>query len=504
MKRLLYIACALGTLLAGCTETTEIGPGEYTEPANLGVSTDKLIFDVEGGIAAIVVATNLESWDFNTDGDWFTIEKKDNILEISAPINVTTGILNGSVVISGQRDGQVLSANVAISQGAERSMNLSAVETSNCYLVKTNGAYKFDASVKGNGKGDGQSTYIQKYGLEITGVTYADLLWEARNDGDKTMSREIIDGSPIYKDGYVSFRTGRSQGNAVISVKDVKGDILWSWHIWVSDDEVKVHDHTNATLRVVAQVMDRNLGALNNTPLDIDNRGMFYQWGRKDPFMPSRSPYVPNANGDNKPTYNLTNWEVGNGSGEWIFNGKMLPFTLVPGNIPNTVLNPMLFLQNYYSEYYDWYCASGDQAVTDSGLWDEKKTIFDPCPVGYRVPGKDIWGVPSGNKTITNAGGVSEYDENGENEKWDWNVFKDCGRIWKFTGDYYPAVGNVYYGSINNNTHNYASSQAFYWTCQRTPNRDSEASYAADFNLNWGQYRTMSHVFSAQVRCVKE
>jgi hypothetical protein len=202
-------------------------------------------------------------------------------------------------------------------------------------------------------------------------------------------------------------------------------------------------------------VDDRNLGALNNEPMDVDNRGMFYQWGRKDPFMPARSAYHADTDSNNIPAYNETNYEVGNGSGSWIFNATTLPLTTPPGNIPNAIQNPMTYLQPYYSDHYNWYCASKDEKVTHSGLWGPEKTIFDPCPVGYKVPGSNLWGIPSGNTSLRNGGPVEDYDENGVSDKWDWNKAEDCGRRWKNTGDYYPMVGNVYYLSINKTTHNY-------------------------------------------------
>lgn len=95
-----------------------------------------------------------------------------------------------------RENGDQVSATVSLVQRAERSINLSAEGTSNCYIAHTGKAYKFDASVKGNGKGDGRSNYIAAYGTGISGVAAAELLWESRNDGDKTMSREIIDGRP--------------------------------------------------------------------------------------------------------------------------------------------------------------------------------------------------------------------------------------------------------------------------------------------------------------------
>lgn len=499
------IAVMLAALSSGCSETTEIGPGEPAVPAYVEVSTDKLIFDSDGGVASLAVATNAAGWDYAGTGDWFTVTRKDdNTLTVDASINTAPEALTGAIVISGEKDGEQVSATVTLVQRAERSVNLSADGTSNCYIARTGKAYKFDATVKGNGKGDGRSEYIAAYGVEISGIASADLLWESRNDGDKTMSREIIDGAPSYKNGYVAFSTGRSQGNAVIAVKDIYGDILWSWHIWVCDDEITSHDHINSAREVAAQIMDRNLGALNNKPMDIDNRGMFYQWGRKDPFTPSRSPYNEEAHGGNVPEYNKANYEIGNGTGAWLLHEKALPLTTPPGNIPYSILNPMTFLQPYFSDNYNWYCASTVENVAHSDLWGAEKTIFDPCPVGYKVPGRDLWGIPSGNTSLRNGGPMEDYDENGVSDKWDWNKGEKCGRCWKYTGDYYPMVGNIYYTSINQTTHNYASGQAFYWTCAPTPETNKADSYRQDFNENWAIYQTGAHVYSAQIRCVKE
>lgn len=506
MKYIIYsIAAALAAILAGCTETTKIGPEQPENPAYVEVSSDKLIFDSDGGIASVAVATNAGQWDYVSTGDWFAVTRRDNnTLAVEASINAGPETLTGNIVVSGEKDGTQVTATVTLVQRADRSVNLSAEGTSNCYIARTGKAYKFDATVKGNGKGDGRSEYIAAYGVGISGIAAAELLWEARNDGDKTMSREIIDGAPVYKNGYVAFSTGRSQGNAVIAVKDINGNILWSWHIWVCDDEITSHDHVNPAEQVVAQIMDRNLGALNNEPMNIDNRGMFYQWGRKDPFTPSRSPYYEDANSGNIPAYNQTNYEVGNGSGSWLLHEKALPLTTPPGNIPHSILNPMAYLQPYYSDNYNWYCASKEENIAHSDLWGAEKTIFDPCPVGYKVPGRDIWGIPSGNTSLRNGGPAEDYDENGVSEKWDWNKAEKCGRYWKHTGDYYPMVGNLYYTSINQTTHNYTSGQAFYWTCAPTPATTSADSYRQDFNENWALYQTGAHVYSAQIRCVKE
>ena len=502
MKKYIYILTVLCGLATACSETTKIGPEEYPSPAKIEVSSTKVIFDADGGSVAVIVAANTDGWDYQPDGDWFTVtQKDDNTLEITAPINGTPGLLTGKVTVSGQKGDQTVTAVVDLTQRAERSTNLSAAGTANCYIVHTNKPYKFLATIKGNGntEGDGRSTYLQLHGIDIKGIAYADLLWETRNDGDRTMAREIIDGSPIYRDGYVSFSTGRSQGNALIAVRDIAGNVLWSWHIWVCDDEITSHYHLNAPENIIAEVMDRNLGAMNNNPMDIGNRGMSYQWGRKDPFPPARSPYVDDA--IDEVANNETNAEVGNGTGTWQFHVTAPPLVSVPGNIPYCIQNPMSFLVPYYNDVYEWYCMTTDVTVTDSGLWGDKKTIFDPCPPGYKVPGKDMWGIPAGNQKISTGGKPEEYDENGQSDLYDWNIFKDGGRTWKHTGDYYPAAGTVAI-TANSIPHHNTGIYGFYWTTQKYA--DGARWYRVDFTPYWAEYFSAAPIFSAQIRCVKE
>ena len=87
-----------------------------------------------------------------------------------------------------------------------------------------------------------------------------------------------------YSNGEITFRATDRKGNAVIAAKDAAGNILWSWHIWLTDQPVEHVYKNNA-----GTVMDRNLGATSATPGDIGALGLLYQWGRKDPFLGSSS-----------------------------------------------------------------------------------------------------------------------------------------------------------------------------------------------------------------------
>ena len=490
-------------MAAGCTETSKVAPEEYKAPLFLQSSDTKIVFDREGGKALVTMATNAESWSWAAkSGDWFAVSvDTDSCLVVEAQAN-NGPVRTDEIIITAAKGDESKEVSLKVTQRTDDATNLSAAGTANCYIARTNGSYKFRADIKGNGGNDGKTEYIKTEGLEIKGAVYSDLLWEARNDGDRSMSYEIIDGTPSYYGGYISFSTGRSEGNALIAIRDAKGKILWSWHIWVTDKEVTTHDHIGPEGSVLAQIMDRNLGAMNNIPMDIGNRGMFYQMGRKDPFIPSRSPYL-HSEILNDPACNLATYETGDGSGKWEFGTEYTsqPINSEPGNIPFASAHPMRFLLSYDSSDYQWYMGSGNKEATNPGLWGEEKTIFDPCPPGYKVPGKNMWGAASesGKATIT-GGGSEEYDGKGENPKYLWNVQKDCGRIWKATGDFYPAAGLM---GAETAPYNYASEQAFYLTSQEDA-KEHAMVFVAEFSDQSASYDTRAQVYAGQVRCVKE
>lgn len=520
LKHIIMAFVAAG-IASACTETTEFEPDAYIAPLFLQSSDTKVVFDKEGGKAIVTVATNSSAWSCEAQsGDWFKVSvDADSCIVVEAPANNGSSAKNENVRISASKGGENKEITLSISQRGDESSDLSAEGTANCYVAHTNGSFRFRADIKGNGGKDGKTRYIETEGIGIEGAVYADLLWEARNDGDRTMSYEIIDGTPTYGGGYISFSTGRSEGNALIAAKDSKGNVIWSWHIWVTDNEITAHDHIGPEGDVIAQIMDRNLGALNNTPMDVNNRGMIYQMGRKDPFIPSRSPYkdysgitdYTNAPDycDNDPEWNKRNLEIGDGTGAWEIspNFRAPAAFSAPGNIPFSAKHPMRFLVGYYSNGSEWYCNGSDAESLTPGLWGEEKTIFDPCPPGYKVPGKDMWGTSTGKEVIKTGGNQGEYDESGQNAKYLWNAEKGCGRVWKATGDFYPMAGNIYpttYSTEDETPYNYASGQTMYLTSQEGLYSSYSSYHVAVFNGYWAYYETRAQVYTGQVRCVKE
>lgn len=120
-----------------------------------------------------------------------------------------------------------------------------------------------------------------------------EVLWSTIDPKGKTFG---IDVTPVYyrnmgQQNYMSVKPTKEAGagSAVVAcIKD--GKIIWSWHIWVVDTYPWEKVNGLSTL----PAMNRNLGAAKtpaagnfvaeNLP-DVNEMGMYYQYGRKDPFF---------------------------------------------------------------------------------------------------------------------------------------------------------------------------------------------------------------------------
>ena len=195
--------------------------------------------------------------------------------------------------------------------------DLSANGTANCYLVNAPGAYKFKATVKGNGVIPSALSSAVGGSSDIAPKS-ALILWYntlQTSSSWKDASPIVISSVELTDDGYIQFYTPSElvPGNVVIAAfaeeglnyENIEADekklltnatMLWSWNIWVADGYVP----DSRTLSVGGfTVMDRNLGALidgstSTNPYELVAAiGNHYQWGRKDPF-PTFADYASN------------------------------------------------------------------------------------------------------------------------------------------------------------------------------------------------------------------
>ena len=220
----------------------------------------------------------------------------------------------------------------------------------NCYIVPEAGSYKFKA-VYGN-----ESKNF------IPDVESAEILWETWNDASEVTPNSVL-ATASFAEDFIIIRTPETlhPGNAMVVAKDGAGKILWSWHIWVPATPV-VTANFGGIMGV--DLMDRNLGALvatqaTDAEVDPTSYGMMYQWGRKDPFTAAGT-----FKGSSPATY------------------AGVPEEVAPGQIllEDAIANPRLL---GHINNGDW-CL-----VKNNEFWaDAEKTIYDPCPPGYRVPKK--------------------------------------------------------------------------------------------------------------------
>ena len=283
----------------------------------------------------------------------------------------------------------------ALAYVADVAVDLSEIGHSNCYIVPEPGLYSFDADVIGNG----DHGLVENANFHTTNTSIepdsAELLWE-----DKTgvISGLTFDGKMI------SFVSTGVEGNALVAVKDKHQNIIWSWHIWSTDqpqEQVYINDRGTFTM------LDRNIGATRNDRGTgeqwRESIGTYYQWGRKDPFY---------RYGFTSPHTQLS-----------IEESIALPTTVAAGS------NPWTFQE-------EW----------DSNFWSiRQKTIYDPCPVGYKVPPMDVWYGFS--KTGENVNRTNNMNVSGSFD-YGFNFIYDGSNV-----SWYPATGRIAYWGENEEWH---------------------------------------------------
>ena len=538
MKRITYIISVLAVL----TSCSKVGDILQAEPdyASVKLSSLSAVVSEDGGEKTIFVASNRQEWEVFCDEDWVDISIDDNALTFVVDENHGQDSRMAVIEVVAGTKPDVAKARFKLLQSSLSTKDLSAQGTANCYIAATGCSYRFDAGVKGNGKDDGKSYYAEYHGVEINDAAYADLAWESTFDADKTRSKRIISGNPVYspEEKAIYFSTGEIEGNALICICNAAGEILWSWHIWVSDENVSSSQGNGLTW------MDRNLGALNNNPEDVANRGMMYQWGRKDPFLPSPVEYmdIPYHLYDDEGNLleteeeyyekqdrieelrvivNINNTQTGDGFLKWDYLGVAPVALNAPGNIDHSIKNPTTILgcrtDIPIGEYvFDWYLqqdlpgTDGSLMQSESNLWGnaeagtQYKTIFDPCPPGWTVPPRGAFGeIPEGY--------ACEY----VGRSWEKNAY---GWTWKGgNGDYFPSTGNLDVSGLIGET----SEKILYWTAETfgsgSQGFGKAAMLFAAFNdVYYGIYPILDEAEAASwysygakcsaapVRCVKE
>ena len=290
--------------------------------------------------------------------------------------------------------------------------------TANCYMVHTAGDYKLPL-VYGNAIKAGETNAAAYTGVEnqnttltfprhdgnaITApwikdngitVTQAELLWE---DADGLITEVGISGD------YLTLTVGKDaatqEGNALVAAKDGEGNVVWSWHIWVTKQTFAAADLTTvATGSHDYKVTPVNLGWVGDTKSQGTNT--FYQWGRKDPFQ---------------------------GTGTVTFDGS------TTATIADNIKNPMTFynVDNKPSNTTYRNMWDAQQTGTDDIATATVKTVYDPSPAGFCVP----------------TGNLYYYMKNGSGVSFGWDGENKGRNLTSVTPNvFFPASGSRFYSS---------------------------------------------------------
>lgn len=323
--------------------------------------------------------------------------------------------------------------------------------TANSYLISAPGYYRiplvYGNAIKGGATNSSSyqtsntGTYILQHFEDHAGNKINSPYINVQNSGNPatqasivwTDQSGIVDNLSVTNAGansFVNFHVPADKiknGNAVIAVKNASGTVMWSWHLWFDHDDVlntiACTNHTGYTYkftkqtlgfayrkwvgstydkvrvaRVIVEQTISNGGVKQRAHIDItQNPGSvkeisstFYQFGRKDAMPGVKT--------------------VSDGS-----------FTQNGGNnmsIQNGIQHPEIFYTwgtswyNGYNLYNLWSMENTETSYNDNAV---VKTVYDPCPAGFKMPASNAF-----TGFTTNGQGTGSMNTNGA---WDngWN-----------------------------------------------------------------------------------
>lgn len=287
--------------------------------------------------------------------------------------------VNGTISLKGYTPTgktKSISIYVAIVENAVDYSNAPA----NCYVATNpDTRYIFNPMIGGS------NTPLQTVKVQVIWETTANLIqYLDLRDGKATF---YVAG---HKEDEESENVGVKAGNALIGGYDANDNLVWSWHVWVTNNNPSAAENTISLNG--ATLMAMNLGAECNSNGSTDSKsvfnsyGLYYQWGRKEPFVGPKNYDFP-LNEDHA----MTDFE-----GDEVYM-SYVESTDAEGTISWASENPLSIIKGRKENGYDWLYNGHDNS-----LWSATtKTENDPCPAGWRVPDVSIY------KSLTIA---SSYD----------------------------------------------------------------------------------------------
>ena len=319
--------------------------------------------------------------------------------------------------------------------------------TANCYIISAPGTYRiplvYGNAIKGGGTNSSAYTssktkvmgteefvlqeFVDHNDHKITSpyinvqnagdpATQAEIVW---SDVAGVVSNASVTGSR--QNSFLEFTVNKNQlvnGNAVIAVKNASGTVMWSWHLWFTPKSslkkipftsggttynfmtdnlgwkytkwtgglkrevvVKIEQQAETGEKKTATITLKQ-AAGNNVR---EGYGNLYQWGRKDP-LPGTDTFYPNTGYKFNDGYTIVGDQVAD------YTNPANKQRMEERTIGLSIREPGIMLPKVgggklswsYRQYINLWSADNDSY--DGTVRNGKKTIYDPSPVGFKVP----------------------------------------------------------------------------------------------------------------------
>lgn len=274
--------------------------------------------------------------------------------------------------------------------------NPTSQTTANCYVVKATGTYMFPLvfgnAIKGGSTNSAAFTKVSgeyshdfvDYKDSVITTPYIETMSGTASGAELSMAdtNGVFSDTTIVRGNgcrYIRFKVNSiptTGANGVISVLDSNGIVMWSWHIWVWADDLTPVEITNKT-GVKYKILPVNLATKKSTTAG-KMYNWLYQWGRHVPMLPPND-YNSTTNATN---YGVKTFTVSSGAASTYGEG---------------IQNPQMYYTST-SAPYNWFGTTSyynlwDANCVSTGNSDNNvvKTVYDPCPPGFKVPNGNIF-----------------------------------------------------------------------------------------------------------------
>ena len=289
-------------------------------------------------------------------------------------------------------------------------------ETANCYVVTQPGTYKFPLvwgnAIKGgvaNTSAYNSDTFVDYKGNKIKDADNGPYIYNKYQPRDAVIvwqdAPDLVTPSSVKLDAdkhYIEFEVKPEnicQGNCVIAVRDQSLEIMWSWHIWVTDYdwenaiEIKssgksffwmfapigfcdAETRKSIPSNINVHIRQNESGKVSSTSFNIGinskkygNNAPFFQWGRKDLLIP--------ANGLSNSAKFVSSL---------IYNTNA---SINTTDISVTIRNPHAYNSSTGNTSLElWNVGNNVSTINFNTV---NKSIYDPSPIGYHIPCSAIY-----------------------------------------------------------------------------------------------------------------